>query len=712
MDRPNPKDAMEPETASPPSHAAPPEAIPGRLPPVREMVLESMPEPRRANRRVRELAGHMDELCSAPDLHERLEAFVRLSRWTRAWSGFGSEAAGRGAQGSPSTYRLRMLMDLLEDAPAVRACYHDAVESILVACRGVDLFATAGIPTDRGFLAELGDRVMEHLLPEPRDDDDLAKLLRTLFHHVFEIDRFLELSQEMQRRAFRLLVPLDRPAAWNRLRADFADAFRLLAARVQATGLAENLRERSRPGPVAESPFFRLARPSDAVLAALETGEGMGEAADRWRSDCARCREALAEIHRQLEAEGVSVAIVFGLEVLERCLLRMEKMVRLMAADGVEDQSDAVFELLGKLILASHQDRSLRHLFSWGTHLLHRKIVERAGKAGEHYIARNFKEYRHIWLAAAGGGVVTVFTAVVKMYLSGLHLPAFQEGFTTGLNYAVSFLILQRFGLILATKQPAMTAATLATIVREERGAERREDIVDFTARICHSQLAAALANILVVSAGAVGFSFLWRQAFGRHFLELKEAAYVVDSLPVLHSGTAIYACLTGVILWLASLAGGWFDNWAAYHRLPRAVAEHPLGAWLGRERMERWGAVVARGASGWGTNISLGFMLGYVHGAGRFLGIPMDVRHVTLNTGTFALAVAGGGQALPLGAFLWALTGIAVMFVCNLGVSFLLSLFTAVRAYSVPRREVVRLLGDMVRAFFRSPGRFVLPPR
>ena len=441
---------------------------------MREMVLAALPASGRGSRLARELAGHLDVLCAASSLPGRLEALVDLNRWTRAWSGFRRPGAAGEALPAPATLRLRMLLDLLEGAPEVRARFHDAIEGIIGVCRGVDLFATAGIPTDRGFLAELGDRLMEHLLPEPRDDDDLAKLLRTLFQHPYEVSRFLRVPPEIRRRSFLLLVPLDRPAVWARLRSDFADAFRLLAARVQATGLAENLRARSRPGPVTGSPFFRLARSSDAVLAALASGEGMERAAADWRSDCAGCREAMAEIHRRLESEGVSVAIVFGLEVLERCLLRMDKMVRLMAAGSPEEQADAVFELLGKLVLASQQDRSLRHLLSWGTHLLHRKIVERAGKTGEHYIARNLKEYRHIWLAAAGGGVVTVFTAAIKMYLSGLHLPAFQEGFTTGLNYAVSFLVLQRFGLILATKQPAMTAATLAAIVREEHGAERR----------------------------------------------------------------------------------------------------------------------------------------------------------------------------------------------------------------------------------------------
>jgi site-specific recombinase len=679
---------------------------------IRRMALDWFPEERRNKQGIRELAGLLEEFCSATTLSARLDTFVQLVRWTRVWSRIGYP--GRPGEPLPerATVRLRILLNLLEGVPELRIRAQASLAAIITEEKALDLFATAGIPTERGFLIEFGNRLMDKLLPEPREDHDLAKLLRHLFTSKLEVERFLRIPPDLALRMNRSILPTDRPEIWTGLQADLADAFRLLAARVQATGLAENLRTRGRPCPVTGSPFFRLARAVDPVLAAWDEGNGMAETSGIWLAACADCREEMAVIHRRLETEGVSVAIVFELEVLERCLGRMERILAVMTAGTPEEGQLAVRGLLGRVIQASHEDRSLLHLLSWGTHLLHRKIVERAGKAGEHYIARNRKEYRYIWLAAAGGGLVTTVTAAVKLYLSGLHLPAFQEGFTTGLNYAVSFLLLQRFGLILATKQPAMTAAALASIVREERGAERREEIVDFTARICHSQLAAALGNILLVTAGAFGFSYMWQGIFGRHFLALREAAYVVDSLPVFYSGTAIYACLTGVILWLASLAGGWLDNWTAYHHLPRAVAEHPLGRWLGQERLERWGDSLARNAAGWGTNISLGFMLGYVHGAGRFLGVPMDVRHVTLNTGTLALAVAGGMWEFPTGAFLWALTGVAVMFVCNLGVSFLLSLFTAIRAYNLPRREAALLLRDLFRAFLRSPLRFLLPPR
>ena len=81
-----------------------------------------------------------------------------------------------------------------------------------------------------------------------------------------------------------------------------------------------------------------------------------------------------------------------------------------------------------------------------------------------------------------------------------------------GTNYAVSFLLLQIFGFALATKQPAMTGATLADIIRRNRGDSRRDQITEFGASISRTQLAAALGNILAVCLGAVIFNLLWLQ--------------------------------------------------------------------------------------------------------------------------------------------------------------------------------------------------------
>jgi site-specific recombinase len=187
----------------------------------------------------------------------------------------------------------------------------------------------------------------------------------------------------------------------------------------------------------------------------------------------------------------------------------------------------------------------------------------------------------------------------------------------------------------------------------------------------------------------------------------------VMDSLHPGHSLTIFYAAFTGVLLWASSLLGGSIENWAVYRGLPQAIADHRLGNVLGVDRMRRLSRFVSRHLSGWGVNVSLGFLLGMTPAVGAFFGLPLDVRHVTLTTGMLALALfalPGGGVEDPrLGM---AALGIAIIFVLNLTVSFGLALAVALRARDVQpsdKRAFVRaLLGRMLR----SPLEFVLPPR
>jgi site-specific recombinase len=434
--------------------------------------------------------------------------------------------------------------------------------------------------------------------------------------------------------------------------------------------------------------------------------------ADAWRRECDRCRQEMEEIHQRLEREGVSTHVVYGLEVIERCLARMAAMIDVMAAPDGAPPHGALRRVIVALVTAVHQDWSVFHLLQWNTHLLQRRIVERSGRTGEHYVTTTRAEYRHMWLAAAGGGLLTVGTAAIKTALSAWHVPDFVHGVMYGVNYAVSFLLLQRLGLVLATKQPAMTAAALAAIMRERRGDDRANEIAEYAARICRSQLAAVLGNVIVVSAGAFAFVHLWQFAMGRPFMSESDAAATYVQLSPVNSGTAFYAALTGVILWLASVVGGWFDNFCAYHRLPLAIAQHPVGRYLSRDRLARWGESLARNGSGWATNVSLGFMLGMTPAIGHFLGLPLDVRHVTLNAGILSLASASLGQRwFGEGAFLLGVAGVGVMFVLNLSVSFLLALLTAARAYELPAHDNAALLRALLRRFRRSPLEFFIPP-
>ena len=502
--------------------------------------------------------------------------------------------------------------------------------------------------------------------------------------------------------------------SWDGLRAAFADGFRLLLSRVETEGLSPKLRARASSGPVSASPFHRIRAAGEALLAAWLEGGDPSDAAVRFRKVSGECRKEARLIEQHLEGAGVSIDIVFSLEVIDRCLTRTALMTEIIETPPGPRRSRAVHRLLFRLFRSAHEDRSLRNLIGWNIQLLGRKIVDRSSETGEHYIARNLREYRHIWLAAAGGGVLTVGTAVVKTIIHGWHLPPLPEGLLYGLNYAVSFLGLQHLGLILATKQPAMTAARLAGIIRESEGEDREDRIAATAAQLTSSQLAAAMGNVLVVAAGAGLFSWLFLAVAGRPFLAEEDALETLRVMSPINSWTVWYAALTGVVLWLASVAGGWFDNWCVYHRLPDGIAQLSAGTGRGRVLLGRLGEALSRHASGWGTNISLGFMLGMMPEIGRFTGLPADVRHVTLNTGIVSLAAASAADT-GAGNLTWlirAVAGIGVMFVLNLSVSFACSLFSAARAYELPADDLWGILKGIGRRLLRSPLEFVRWPR
>jgi site-specific recombinase len=672
--------------------------------PIRDQVVSFLDRGLGSDHDAYELAACFEAIAHADTLTHRLDSLIALMEWTRE--------GALDADGLPDRSRLVKTIEVLEALPDVRRGLQETFADILSETEGVNLFGETGIPGDRGFISELTDRVMGRVLPEPNDDHDLARLVSRLYASRAKAQSFQMLEPEVFHRLVRVVAPSDRPEIWAPLKTAFADGFRLLAIRAQAQGLSSKLRARSHPASVAHSPFRLLAQASDELMDAWRADADVSAPAQEWREHCIACRAETAEVTRRLESEGVSVDIVYGLEVLERCLSRMEAMLDIVETPPHAAVNEGVHRLLTELIVNAHDDRSIRHLIRGNMQMLQRKIVDRSGKTGEHYVAHSRREYRFIWLAAAGGGLLTVFTAAIKLKITHTGLPLFIEGLLAGLNYAVSFMLLHHFHLILATKQPAMTAATLATLLRSRDRTARMDSMVEFTVRICSSQFAAAAANVSVVFLGAFLFNFLWHLALGRNYLGDAEAQHVFEILSPVNSGTVFYAALTGVILWMAAMIGGWMDNWAVYHRLPQAIADHRLGERFGRKRMVRAAGVLSRNMAGWATNISLGFLLGLAPVMGQFLGLPIDVRHVTLSSGMLAFAGAGLRGWFTTGWFFWALAGVATMFVLNLSVSFFLSLYTASRAYKLARRELAVLGARLLRRLIQHPLDFVLPRR
>ncbi|HEU4486750.1 MAG TPA: hypothetical protein VFR96_14780 [Povalibacter sp.] len=654
------------------------------------------------------LCAILQAMQAATSLDDRVDALHDLIVWTRRTRPLPGVPIGND---SPQFYRFTLLIDLCERSPAVRAVLKANIDEILADTSATNLIGTAGLPSGRGFLAEATDRLIARILPRPREDYDLGHICLRLFRHADEARRMAAMPPALFGRLVALVMPEDRPDLVTAVRADFADGLRLLGTRVRAFGLHEKVRERCPPRRVAQSPFFQIAQCIDELAQQWAQSGHDPAVGARCRELVAACREEVGEVLRRIESSGVSVDIVYSIEMIERCLVRMEQMIAIVEARDLQTFALRVHEFLARLIRAAQRDRSVRQLLRDTTGLLGRKVVERTGEGGGHYVARTGAEYRHIWVAAAGGGIVASCIGAMKFPVLEAAFAPFVEGLMLSAVYIGGFLFMQALGLILATKQPAMFGATVADIVRTPDATTSVDETAQLATHILRSQLAATLSNLVLVSLTAFAISSVWSVVHTTPYLDPAQARHTYEDLVPLRSGTIVYASLTGVLLWLASMAGGLLDNWSVYHRIPQGIADHPLGRLIGWQHMARLAGIWSRRIADAGTNIALGLLLGMTPVLGEFFGLPLDVRHVTLSTGKLMLGVASLGDDWYQDGLLWqALAGVAVTFVFNLGVSFLLALYVALRAYGLPRRRMFTILAQFGRRVRHTA--LIGPPR
>jgi site-specific recombinase len=608
--------------------------------------------------------------------------------------------------------RLALLVRVLESESTTRQAVARLVAHIAAEARGLKLFAQVGLPGRQGFFSELTDRVLRRVLPVPPDPERLSELLLRLFPSLAEVGWLESLPSASLARLLSLVTepqhPLPAPAAV--LRAHLVDALTLLSTQTAALGLAEDVRDRSPEVAFRASPFLRLRRSCDSVLARDAAVDSLREL----NAALAECRQVVIIVTSHLEQSGVSVDLVYRLERIRRGLERMEAIARVLGAARGEERCREGLVLVAGLLRHAYADRSVRQLVRTNTRLLARKVIERTGHSGEHYITSTRAEFHAMVHSAAGGGLLTAFTAALKFFLGGLALAPFFAGLFSALNYAGSFVLMQLLGFTLATKQPSMTAATLAGAIGE--GAPGRvERLVELIPRVTRSQLAAALGNLSCVLPAAVGLAVAFQLVTERSLLTPDKAQAVVESLHPWRGATLAWAAFTGVLLWASSMAAGWLENFLVYRRIPEALAHHRgLRGLLGEARARRLADGVLRHSAGVGGSVMLGVLLAVAPGVGGFFGLPLDVRHVTLSFGSLAFAgCALGPEAVTHPDFLAALLGVLGIGALNFGVSFALALAVALRARDASLlSDGLVLIRELAARFLRAPHAFLLPPQ
>jgi site-specific recombinase len=669
------------------------------------------------NRALRQLFDILSDSV-ADTQSARIAHLQRLMSWVRSKSRIPPFADSEPKELAQVT-RLRCLAAALESFEPLRNKVSRELYLTLNECSGINFLACLGLPGDRGFMAESVDRLTRRLLPEPIDRGSLTQLMGGLFPQARDIKWLIAVPESILIRcgaalALQPLAGTAQPGSFAPLGRASLDASALLATRISAVGLSEAIRMRSPTSALQESPFFQLPRAVDAFMsqrrfAVAESGDDLTRPCQDLIDQCSQIAQVVVG---NLEERGVSIDVVYRIELITKSLDRLSELLTRLSATSDADRYVGARDLLVKLLTARLTDRSISEIARSNLHLLARKIIERAGHSGEHYITETRADYFKMLMSAGGGGVLTTVTATLKFLIGWGHFAPFVEGMLSATNYAGSFVLMQLLGLTLATKQPSMTAAALAASLKRTAGHPDLTDLVTLIARITRSQLAAAMGNVGLVIPASLALDFAHRAVVGRSFLDTATAGYVLSSLHPAKSGTIFFAALTGVLLWVSSIGAGWLENWVVYHRVPEAIAEHRFGRWLGRGTMRGLSAALSHNVGGFGGNCTLGVLLAMTPIMGKFLGLPLDVRHVTLSTGALTFAVCSlGPSAVGVDGLLWSALGIAIIGCLNFGVSFVLALAVALRARDVDQSDQVRLLRSVTLTFLRSPKQFFSPP-
>src|SRR5690606_15323635 len=75
-------------------------------------------------------------------------------------------------------------------------------------------------------------------------------------------------------------------------------------------------------------------------------------------------------------------------------------------------------------------------------------------------------------------------------------------------------------------------------------------------------------------------------------------------------------------------------------------------------------------------SNFWFGVFMGSTYSVGHFLGLNLDIRHITFASGNIALGAYGADFNLPIDVWIWSAIGLVIIGFMNFIVSFLLSLF------------------------------------
>lgn len=610
--------------------------------------------------------------------------------------------------------KFRSLLYQLQQDPSSLISLRAAIRSQFVKSEVLPALIESGLISSRGFVQELGSKIKHKLLPEVQEKTNFLHVISHVFYKSTDYLWVKGVDPDLWKKFFRLLrVHINMND--QQLIGQLHQALRILSFRVTTLGLEKEITLRFNNNPDAIAPFLEQNRLVSRFLdKPIHTDHESQMLLYNVQEQLHNCRQSIIWLRDQKLYHGTSLAQTF---LTTRILQMIERM--LLISDVLDRDSqlneERFINYFITVVSNENKRNSLREFLSDNLGLLAYQIAEHKGKKGEKFITTNRKEYRLMFRSAVGGGVIISFVAVLKNLLGKLPLPPFWLGFAYSLNYATGFALMDRTHTTLATKQPAFTASAVALSLDSKRN-QGKADLRQFAiaiANIFRSQTASFAGNLLVVFPLTYGIVWAMDYFAGYRIVDQQQAFSLLEAQHPWHSFSLLYACFTGVFLFLSGIISGYVENHIVFGRMNERLRSHPtLSHSMSPRRLNRLVDFVNTYAGALAGSISLGFFLGMSAAVGKIFGIPFDIRHITISAGNTAIGYFGINHSIHWTYMLVVVLGVLAIGFLNFFVSFSLAFFVAVKSRGVHLRDYPELIGNIWKYFRRYPADMFFPPK
>lgn len=617
---------------------------------------------------------------------------------------------------------ISSLLDYLENHPEKRVILKTYITDLVAQRKFSRMLSDIGILRDSDFIYEVKQRIFAKILPFQPAKDTLEFVLNQVFFKRTDplwIARipFDELQQLFEMIGFESIY---QSVNEDSVLSEVMDAMGMISQRMSGRAMETDVISMVPEYDDLESPFLAFENELNLMLHHIRKHSHHYVTSEDLHYKQLiilhkQCEEYVDKAFGNSSKFGISLKVNQSLLRIRQQLYRIKVLIQTLVVNKESDQKNNSIHLLLRLIKYNCYKNNIRQLINESTQLISYEITQHTAKTGEHYITESKKEYFSMFKAAVGGGFIVGILCIIKLLLSKIDTSAFGHAFYYSLNYAVGFIAIFLLGFTLATKQPAMTAATLTKALesgmkKHSKNQNKHRSFAQLFARLFRSQFIAFVGNVFM--AFPVALFGIWAiDSLFDYNIAFEKSSKLLNDLSPITSAAVFHAAIAGVFLFLSGIISGNVSNKNKFNKVYYRIKEHPvlkqnLGITktnaIARWFENNWPGVVS---NGW-----FGVFLGSMASVGIFLGLNLDIRHITFASGNFALGLYGAEFFVDLPTIIWGIIGIGVIGFVNFIVSFSLSLGLAFRSRAIPLSEL-RFLFSSTWIYFKSnPLAFFFP--